>query len=121
MTLNDVLQRELVRMLARNLEGCPAASEIGFSVSVYEDDLRSRGLTDADSERLKAAFEALGPTVHRFPTPADILAALPRNHSRALPPGRSGYGIVNREGQRKFIDVARDALEHTNQQEKSYD
>lgn len=108
MTLNDVLRRELVRMLARNLDNAPSASEIQYSVSVYEDDLRHRGLTDADAVRVKAAFDTLGPKITRFPTSADVIGALlPRGHLRL--PNR-GHGIVNREGQRRFIDLAREAL-----------
>lgn len=110
MTLNEVLRQELVRMLARNLDNAPAASEIQFSVSVYEDDLRHRGLDDDDAERVKAAFDSLGPTVTRFPTSADVIGALlPRGYLRI--PGRKGNGFCDREGQKKFIDLARAALE----------
>lgn len=112
MTLTDVLRRELVRMLARNLDNSPAASEIHYSVSVYEDDLRHRGLTDDDADRVKAAFDGLGPSITRFPTSHDILEAVPRRGANVLP-GRHGNGMItdeSREGMRKLVDIGRAAL-----------
>lgn len=110
MTLHGMLSQELVRMLARNLDHSPSATEIQYSVSVYEDDLRQRGLTDADADRVKAAFDAIGPEAVRFPTPRDLIRAIPARGSNVLP-GRTGYGFINREGQKRLIDVAREKLQ----------
>lgn len=112
MTLTEVLRAELVHMLARNLDNSPSASEIHYSVSVYEDDLRHRGLTDDDTERVKAAFDALGPTATRFPAPADVIAAIPKRADNLLP-GRKGNGIIDdegRQGMAKLVDIGRRVL-----------
>jgi hypothetical protein len=85
MTLYDAVKRELTRMLLRGLESAPAANELPQVSSVYVDDLRAANLTDADADRVLRAFVALGPRVHRWPTPADVLEALPRRERPALP------------------------------------
>lgn len=42
-----------------------------------EEDLRTRGLTDADAARVNDAFRNLGPTLHRWPTAPMVVSALP--------------------------------------------
>lgn len=47
-----------------------------------EEDLRTRGLTDADADRVAEAFQVLGPTLQRWPTTPMVLGALPKRSQR---------------------------------------
>lgn len=84
MNLLEATENELARMIARNLEGSPAADEIVHVASVYADDFRNRGLTDDDAERIQAAFRLIGGKVTRFPPPAQILECLPAREPQKM-------------------------------------
>lgn len=86
MTLHDVVRKELTRMLARQLDHTPAAEELQFTIQVMTDDLKQRGLTDADAERVTQAFIVLGPQTQRWPTARMVLECLPpRQETKLLP------------------------------------
>lgn len=114
-TLAGVLHIELHKMLARRLEFAPAPENLPAAYAVILEDLKRYGLTDADTDRLRWAFWHLGPRIDRWPTPWTIIQALPSKPE----PKQVGHGICNREGQRKFIDVARAALEGKTEERES--
>lgn len=103
--LLETVENEIVRMIARNLEGSPAASESAEVAGVYCDDFENRGLTDDDAERVKAAFDALGPQVTRFPPPAQVLQCLP-----AKTPPKMIEQKSNPEVARRNIAAMREAM-----------
>ena len=46
------------------------------------EDLQSRGLRDADAERVEQAFRALGPHLQKWPTSRTVIDALPAARPR---------------------------------------
>lgn len=92
-TLISLVQMELMRMKSRCLPNSPSAEELPIVAHVMVDDLRTRGLADADVDRVRTAFAALVPTLERWPTVRAIIDALPsaRPAYRALPSPRKEY------------------------------
>ena len=86
MTLTETIRNELARMLARQLDYDPAADELPFTIQVMADDLRRRGLTDDDSDRVKEAFRLLGPQTQRWPTSRMVMECLPSKAATRLLP-----------------------------------
>lgn len=85
--LRTIVQQELIRMLARQLDYAPTADELPFTAQVMTEDLAHRGLRDADCDRVREAFAKLGPTLQRWPTARMVIEALPSKEQpyRALP------------------------------------
>lgn len=77
-TLNEAVELEMVKMLARRLDYSPSPGDLPMTVQVMVDDLRNRGLSVKDVDRVHAAFQALGCTVQKWPTPLMVIEALPK-------------------------------------------
>jgi len=75
--LRTIVEQELYRMLARQLDYAPTADELPFTAQVMTEDLAHRGLRDKDCDRVREAFHALGPVLQRWPTARVILEAIP--------------------------------------------
>lgn len=72
-------------MLARQLDYSPKAEELPLVVEVMVRDLQALNLTDDDSDRVAAAFQAIALNSHRWPTVYMIRENLPpREANRSL-------------------------------------
>lgn len=85
LNLRMIVEQELYRMLARQLDYAPSADELPFTAQVMTDDLAHRGLRDSDCDRVREAFAKLGPTLQRWPTTRAVIESLPS----ASPPYRA--------------------------------
>src|SRR3990170_3493062 len=85
--LRTVVEQELLRMLARQLDYAPTADELPFTAQVMTEDLANRGLRDKDCDRVREAFHKLGPALQRWPTARMVLEVMPSTEPphRALP------------------------------------
>jgi hypothetical protein len=84
--LQTIVEQELYRMLARQLDYAPTADELPFTAKVMTDDLVYRGLRDQDCDRVREAFQKLGPALQRWPTARMVIEAMPPEQpDRALP------------------------------------
>lgn len=74
-------------MLARQLDYAPTADELPFTAQVMTEDLVYRGLRDKDCDRVREAFQKLGPALQRWPTARMVLEVMPSAEPpyRALP------------------------------------
>jgi hypothetical protein len=82
-------------MLARQLDYAPSADELQFTCRVMVDDLHRHGFTDADGERILAAFIALGPMLNRWPTARMVIDAVPdKKRAKELPAPQADPAIV---------------------------
>jgi len=68
---------QLTRMLARNLESSPAASEIVAVAEILTDDLHAWGFADKDRDRISHAINIAGRSYDRWPTPHRIKNCIP--------------------------------------------
>lgn len=85
--LRTIVEQELVKMLARQLDYAPTADELPFTAQVMTEDFAQRGLHDCDSARVQEAFRKIGPVLQRWPTARAVLEAIPSSEPphRALP------------------------------------
>ena len=77
-TLNEAVKLEMVQMMARRLDYSPSPEDLPMTIQVMVDDLRRRGLSVKDVDRVHAAFQLLGGTVQKWPTPLMVVEALPK-------------------------------------------
>lgn len=82
-TLQAVVEQELFRCLARQLDRAPRPEDLPFTIQVMVEDLRTHGLRDEDAPRVADAFRRLGPTLSRWPTAPAVIAALPKHADAA--------------------------------------
>jgi len=83
--LRTVVEQELLKMLARQLDYAPTADELPFTAQVMTEDLVYRGLRDKDCDRVREAFQKLGPALQRWPTARIVIESMPSK----LPPYRA--------------------------------
>lgn len=76
MTLEQMLLRELSRMLQRRLRYSPTAEDIPATVAVMADDFRRRGFTDDDGERIADALNDVGCRLKEWPNVAMVIEYL---------------------------------------------
>lgn len=81
-SLAVTVESQLFKMLARNLDYAPSPSDISAVTQVMIEDLQSRGLRDADAERVEQAFRTLGPHLQKWPTSRMVIDALPAARPR---------------------------------------
>lgn len=67
-TLQQVVTEELTKMMARQVDYTPAAEDLPYTIGVMVEDLKRSGLTDDDTERVRAAFGEIALNVGRWPT-----------------------------------------------------
>ncbi len=77
-TLHQTLHLEFTKMLFRRLDFAPAPGDLPAVVQVAKEDLAQTGLTDDDNERVAQACAALGRSLQKWPTVAQIIGALPK-------------------------------------------
>lgn len=88
MTNKDWLYNALIdgwtRLAVLGLTGQPAAELLTAGVQVWFDAIQSQ-FTDIDeTQRIKATFDALIPTLDRWPTVKQFLSALPPRHLKGI-------------------------------------
>ena len=76
-TLSDTVSQQLFKMLARNLDYAPSAADLPAVIQVMIEDLRRRGLSDADADRIREAFATLGPHLQKWPTSRMVIESMP--------------------------------------------
>jgi len=87
-------------MLARKLENSPTAEELPIIAAVMAGDLADARYGDEHAARVAAAFDFLGRTQSRWPTPADVIQRLHQTAPRA------GFGIIAALPAPKNLEVA---------------
>ena len=102
--IQDTVQRELLKMLARRLPYSPSPDDLGFTAQVMVEDFIRHGLKEgADTDqRLREAFNKLG-LGDKWPTPKMVIDALPPPTLMALPNPHRGltntFAAVGRRAQ----------------------
>ena len=77
-TLNEAVEMEMVKMMDLRLDYSPSLKELPMTVQIMVDDLRNRGLSVKDVDRVHAAFQTLRLTGQKWPTPLMVIEALPK-------------------------------------------
>ncbi len=127
MTLLQVLEQKIMEMFARRLDYAPKTHEEALaSIAVMERDLRAVGLSDADSARVAAAFDYLGPRIQKWPTTFMIRENLPkRDHFKKLPepnvsPEQAARNIEKIRAMIKRVGTSADRQTPCDSQRESY-
>lgn len=81
-----------------------------MTVQVMVDDLIRRGMTENDIHRVQTAFQNLGPSIQKWPTPMSIIEALPKR----VTPGSRRAGLSGPAGcyVGKIMPRLGDAISH---------
>ena len=82
----QIIAKEMVKMLNRQLENSPSADEIDFPIEIMAGDLYSRGYEVKDEKRIVDAFNFFGSWTKKWPKPSDIIEALKSRHSQTVNP-----------------------------------
>lgn len=72
MSTNNLILDRIQRLICLGLEGQPAAELIAGTAQIWQEKLGRY-----DERRLIVAFDSVEGTARRWPTPADVIAALP--------------------------------------------
>ena len=125
------ISKQLVRMLARNLDHAPQAEELPLCAQVMTDDLMNCGYTDGEALKVAEAIDRYGRTAQRWPTTRDIQSALRdiaqhnymnRNDYKSLPEPdgekqrRKAVGLENLEKIKKMLRETTKALPYNKKQ-----
>lgn len=72
MSSENLILARLQRLMCLGLDGQPAAELIAGTAKIWQEKL-----SRFDVRRLAVAFDSVEGTARRWPTPADVIAALP--------------------------------------------
>jgi hypothetical protein len=119
---NNTLADGLTMLVALALPGTPPAETIALTLNVWVNALWPRqAWTEDDSQRLQAAFVYLAGTCDRWPTPRQLVQALPaRPEVRQLEGPRLSPEkmAANKQRALDLLQAAREALLAGHQQPK---
>lgn len=87
-TLSTATQHGLLRLMSLSLAYSPPGDVMPMTETTWIDALTDEHITDADVERIYAGFRVLARTCTAWPSPRDLINAMPpapRAYFRALP------------------------------------
>lgn len=102
--LNDTIRIGLAKLLTLRLDGCPPDDVVGTTADVWLEALthQREWVEGRDAERFDAAFRTLARTCKRWPSPAQLLEALPASDQARIP----HKPTISREaGQRRLDEI----------------
>ncbi len=105
--LKTAIEQGITRCVMCQMKNSPAAEDVPVVVETYFEAFSFKGLCDLDHKRVVHAFRDLIATSSYFPTPSQVIEALPKKVHEIIEPSRrierkTGEGDIAREHMAKW-------------------
>ena len=88
MSLKKAIEQGISRCVMCQMQNSPAAEDVPVVVDTYYEALSFKGLCDSDHKRVVHAFRDLIATSTYFPTPSQVINALPKKIHQVIEPSK---------------------------------